>query len=136
MKNNYVPKTTKKLDSQIRYALLAGVLSLAPVAAVADDCAIPVFERIGAPELNDPGVDIVWLRNQDGKLVDDKGCEVTQTQMEPEGDRDCDVWECLEDNPNPGVDQRRVLTDTFGDPILVKAVSNENPNAYDPKKAK
>jgi hypothetical protein len=62
-------------------------------------------------------LDYVWVTNQDGRIVDGKGCELTRTQLDPSRDRDLDVWECLEDNPNPGFDQRLPLVSVFGDPI-------------------
>ena len=66
--------------------------------------------------------DYVWLTNQDGKLVGSDGCVLTQTQVDQSGDPDFDVWECLENNPTPGIDQRTVLTDTNGNPIIEKRV--------------
>ena len=77
----------------------------------------------------DSKLDFVCMTNQDGKFVnhgipEPGGCELTRTQIDPSGDRDLDVWECLEDNRDPGVDQRYVLTDTLGNPLTEKSKKN------------
>jgi hypothetical protein len=77
----------------------------------------------------DSKLDFLCMTNVHGQYVnsgvpDPGGCVLTRTQIDMSGDRDYDVWECLEDNSNPGVDQRDVLTDTFGNPLTEKARKN------------
>ena len=79
----------------------------------------------------EPNRDYLCMTNQDGKFVDYRGdavdaggCVLTRTQIDASGDRDLDVWECLENNENPGVDQRHVLTNTEGDPLTEPRKTN------------
>jgi hypothetical protein len=64
--------------------------------------------------------DYVWVTNQDGKFVDESGCELTLTNVDSSGDPDFQIWQCLENNSNPGVDQRIALKDTNGNPITTQ----------------
>jgi hypothetical protein len=86
-------------------ALAAAIVVLAPVPVRTDS---PRTLSIISPL--DSKSDFLCMTNQDGKLVnlgngDPGGCELTRTQIDASGDRDLDVWECLVDNPTPGVDQ-------------------------------
>lgn len=122
------------------YALIAvGLFMTATPVLSGSGCHIDGIEAV------DPSVDFVYLRNQDGKIItrgtnsypaEAGGCELSRTQIDQGGDRDCDVWECIDYNFNPGVDQRGLVLDTDGNPLTEKAVSNDHPNAYEKRQGK